>query len=88
MSWRPLSIVPVWVAVAAAVVIWAVLAPASLYPLAIVLTLGISVLVVFAAQLALQQQEGFVRRTALAISGCVVMLAIASAVLLPGSGLG
>lgn len=83
MSWRPVSIVPVWVVVAAAIAVVAGWAPRAHYGDALGVILGVSVVLTFAAQLALQQKEGFVRRIAIGVSGSVILLAAASAILLP-----
>lgn len=83
MTWRPASIVPIWIVVAAAIVVTAVSVPPARYAASFAVILGLAVLLVFAAQLVLQQREGLVRRVSIAVSGCVLLLLIASAVLLP-----
>lgn len=83
MTWRPASIVPIWVAAVAAIAAIVFLVPREQYAMFLSLTLGVAVLLVFAAQLVLQQKDGLVARVTIAVTGCVLLLGGASAVLLP-----
>jgi len=80
MAWSLRSVVPVWVvALAGAIVVGMVAAPASLTWLPIVLA-G-SVLVTMAIQLALQRKEGLVIRVMASLGGALVICAVATGIL-------
>ncbi|WP_166877468.1 hypothetical protein [Salinibacterium sp. ZJ450] len=88
MTWRPISIVPVWVGVVFAAVAVLIVAPPSSYLSWLAVIFGTSLLVTFALQLVLQEKEGLVGRIVLSIAGSVILLAVATAVALPIAGIG
>jgi hypothetical protein len=75
------SIVPVWIAVVAGIVLIAVLADPGGYYRWLGVALACAVLLTFVVQLAVPGKEGLVRRMLLSIGGSVILLAIATAVL-------
>ncbi|HEY4152993.1 MAG TPA: hypothetical protein VGM38_06690 [Pseudolysinimonas sp.] len=80
MAWSLRSVVPVWVvALAGAIVVAVLAAPAALIWLPIVLA-G-SVLVTMAIQLALQRKEGLVIRMMASLGGALVICALAAGIL-------
>jgi hypothetical protein len=88
MTWRPLSIVPVWVGVVAAIVLVGLLVPASDRLAWLGVVLGAATLVTFALQLALQEKDGLVTRVMLSVGGSVILLAVATAVFAIMAGIG
>ncbi|WP_167043058.1 hypothetical protein [Salinibacterium sp. ZJ454] len=88
MTWRPISIVPVWTGVVIAAVAVLIVAPPSSYLSWLAIIFGTSLLVTFALQLVLQEKEGLVGRIMLSIAGSVILLAVATAVALPIAGIG
>jgi hypothetical protein len=88
MTWRPISIVPVWVGVVIAAVAVLIIAPPSSYLSWLAVIFGCALLVTFALQLVLQEKEGLVGRIMLSIAGSVILLAVATAVALPIAGIG
>ena len=76
----PLSVLPVWLLVAVGAVLTVLLAPAGqrLSWMPIVLVVG--VLATFVIQLALDEKTGLVNRVIISLSGSVVILGLATAV--------
>lgn len=86
MSWQWASVWPVWLLAAAGAVLVAVLQPTDgIVWLPIVL--GVCTLVAFAIQLGGPTEPGLVDRLAAAMFGSIVILAIASAILVPFTAL-
>ncbi|SFS01404.1 hypothetical protein SAMN04487783_0546 [Agrococcus baldri] len=86
MSWQWASVWPVWLLAALGAVLVAVLQPTDgIVWLPIVL--GVCTLTAFAIQLGGPTVPGLVDRLAAALFGAIVVLAIASAVLVPFTGL-
>lgn len=82
MSWQWASVWPVWLVAAAGAVLVGVLQPTDgIVWLPIVL--GVCTLVAFAIQLGGPTEPGLVDRLAAAVFGSVVVLALASAILVP-----
>jgi hypothetical protein len=88
MTWRPLSIVPVWAGVVAGIVLVGFLVPAPERLAWLGVVLGGATLVTFALQLALQEKDGLVTRVMLSVGGSVFLLAVATAVFAILSGIG
>lgn len=88
MTWRPLSIVPVWVGVLAAAIAVALLAPGVDRLAWLGVVLGAATLVTFALQLGLQEKDGLVTRVMLSLGGSVIILAVATAVFTMIAGIG
>ena len=82
MTWQLASIVPVWVLSLVAAVLVAVLVTtdASTW---LAIALAASVIIAFAIQLGIQKKEGFVLRIMASVTGAVIVLGVATAVLLP-----
>lgn len=88
MTWRPISIVPVWVGVVIAAVAVLIATPPNAYLSWLSVILGSAILVTFALQLVLQEKEGLVGRIMLSIAGSVILLAVATAVAVLVTGIG
>ena len=82
LNWQWASVWPVWLLALAGAVIVAVLQPTDgIVWLPIVL--GVCTLVAFAIQLGGPTEPGLVERLAAAVFGTIVVLAVASAILVP-----
>ncbi|WP_157157071.1 MULTISPECIES: hypothetical protein [unclassified Diaminobutyricimonas] len=88
MTWRPLSIIPVWVGVVAAIILVGFLVPAADRLAWLGVVLGAATLITFALQLALQEKDGLVTRVMLSVGGSVILLAVATAVFAVMAGIG
>jgi hypothetical protein len=77
------STVPVWALVVLGVVLVGTIAPPTGYLRWLSVVLACAILATFIIQLALPSKEGLVARMMVSIGGAVVLLAIATAVLLP-----
>ena len=82
MTWQLASIVPVWILsiVAAVLVGLLVTTDASTW---LAIALAASVIIAFAIQLAIQKKDGFVLRVMASVTGAVVVLGVATAIVLP-----
>ena len=82
MTWQLASIVPVWLlSVVAAVVVGIVASADAATWFAI--ALAASVIIAFAIQLGIQKKEGFVLRVMASVTGAVIVLGVATAIVLP-----
>ena len=77
MSWRSLSVPPIWALALAGAILIAVLAQAAFLTWIPVL-LAACVLVTFVMQIALQSKDGLVDRMIASIGGALVILALAT----------
>jgi predicted phage tail protein len=77
--------VPVWILVLIGIVLVAVLAAPSDHFKWLSIVLGGAVVVSFIIQLAIPQKAGLVSRMMASIGGSIILLAVATAVLLPFS---
>jgi hypothetical protein len=77
------STIPVWVLVVVGAVLVGTIAPPTGYLRWLAIVLAGALIATFIIQLALPNKEGLVNRMILSIGGAVVLLAIATAVLLP-----
>ena len=85
MTWQLASIVPIWVLALIAALFVGVFSPSGEYLTWLPIVLAASVILTFAVQLAIQRKEGFVFRVMASMTGVIVVLGIATAVLLPVS---
>ncbi len=83
MTSRFASLIPVWVLVALGIVLVVTIAGPSGYFRWFSIVLASAVLVTFIIQLVLRSKEGLVIRIMASLSGTVVLLVIATAILLP-----
>jgi 4-hydroxybenzoate polyprenyltransferase len=81
MSWQWMSIISVWVLVAAGAVFVGLFSPRGEYFTWIPIVLAAGIVVTFTIQLAIQRKEGFVTRVMASVVVSVVILAIATGVL-------
>ncbi len=83
MTSRISSAIPVWVAVVVgAVLVATISAPTGFFKWLSIVLAG-AVLLTFAIQLALPSKEGLVIRMMASVGGAVILLAIATAIMLP-----
>jgi hypothetical protein len=80
MTWQIWSVVPVWLAAAAAAVIIGLTSAPEAHVTWLGVALAGAVIVTFFIQLAIQRKEGFVVRAMASVTGAIVVLAIASGV--------
>ena len=80
MTWQIWSVVPVWLAAAAAAVIIGLTSAPEAHVTWLGVALAAAVIVTFFIQLAIQRKEGFVVRAMASVTGAIVVLAIASGV--------
>ena len=80
MTWQIWSVVPVWLAAAAAAVIIGLTTAPDAHVTWLGVALAAAVIVTFFIQLAIQRKEGFVVRAMASVTGAIVVLAIASGV--------
>jgi len=80
MSWQIASVIPVWVAAAAAALIIGLVSVADERITWLAIALAGAVIATFAIQLAIQRKDGFVVRAIASISGAIIVLAIATGV--------
>ncbi len=83
MTWKLRTILPVWLLVAVGAVLVAIFSPRTEYFTWIPAVMGVAVIVSFVIQLAVLQKDGLVFRMMVSLSGSVVLLAIATAILAP-----
>jgi len=83
VTWQLASILPVWLLALIATVVVGVAVPHEHYFTWLPIVLAASVILAFGIQLAIQKKEGFVLRVMGSVTGVVVVLGVATAVLLP-----
>ena len=83
MTWQLASIVPVWVIALIAAVFVGLYSPGDEFLTWLPIVLAAAVILTFAVQLAIRKKEGFVLRVMASVTGAVVVLGVATAVLLP-----
>jgi hypothetical protein len=83
VTWQLASIVPVWVLALVGAVLIAVITPGAEYLTWLPIALAASVIIAFAVQLAIRRKDGFVLRIMASVTGAVVVLGLATAILLP-----
>lgn len=81
LSWQLASVAPVWVLVLVAAVFVGLYSPTGDTYTWLPIVLAASVILAFAVQLAIRQKEGFVLRVMASVTGAVVVLGVATAVL-------
>jgi len=81
VRWQLASIVPVWVLALIAAVLVGLYSPAEGTLTWLPIVLAASVILAFATQLAIRRKDGFVLRVMASVTGVVVVLAIATAIL-------
>ena len=80
MSWQWLSIIPVWVAVIAGVVLVGLLSPREDYFTWLPIVFAGGIIITFCIQLAIQRKEGFVSRVMASIGVSLIIVAISTGV--------
>ena len=81
VRWQLASIVPVWVLALIAAVFVGLYSPADETLTWLPIVLAASVILAFATQLAIRRKDGFVLRVMASVTGVVVVLGIATAIL-------
>ena len=81
VRWQLASIVPVWVLALIAAVFVGLYSPAEGTLTWVPIVLAASVILAFAIQLAIRRKDGFVLRVMASVTGVVVVLGIATAIL-------
>lgn len=80
---RLASVAPVWAFVIVGIVLVAVFSPTDGYFVWLPLVLAVAIIGTFVMQLAILRKEGLFLRMAVSVTGSVVLLAVATAVLAP-----
>jgi hypothetical protein len=81
VTWQLVSIIPVWILGVVGAVIIGLSAPHNQYLIWLPIALAGCTIAAFAIQLAIQRKEGFVFRMMSSVSGAVIVLGVATAVL-------
>ncbi|KJC65212.1 hypothetical protein SAMN06295879_1543 [Agreia bicolorata] len=77
------SVAPVWLVAVLGAVSVAVLAEPENYLVFLPVVLGVTTLLTFGIQLGIRRKEGYVNRVTASVTGAVVILILATAVLAP-----
>ncbi|WP_152631101.1 hypothetical protein [Agreia bicolorata] len=83
MSLLMKSVAPVWLVAVLGAVSVAVLAEPENYLVFLPVVLGVTTLLTFGIQLGIRRKEGYVNRVTASVTGAVVILILATAVLAP-----